>query len=498
MHAHEPFSTYLDRYRETIRFLFRERLDQDRLNLQRGLPPFLLKEILALRPLDASIPIEHGGRGSDAREILAVLEASSYESLPLSLIMGISGALFTEPMAKYADQAVAAPVFARLRNDGALGGLMITEPGFGTDALGMVTSYASETGGYRIHGEKHWAGLSGWADYWIVTARRRGADGALGRDVGFFFCDSRRPGQLVRVEEYYNNLGLYMIPYGRNHLDLSVPSNHKLEAADGGIRLMQDLLHRSRMRFPGMALGFIRRLFDEAASHARERFIGGKPLAGFDQVQRRLSELQGFVTTAAAFCRDAANRSGLRLNLVKEGLAANIHKALMSDYMQRAAQSVLQLVGAKGYRQDHFAGRATTDSRPFQIFEGSNDVMYQQIADRFLKSMHTSGERSLTRFLADHPLTARGIGRVRDLLNFSVSETLSQRRLVDFGRILSRVTAIDWITSLLDRGFDRAMVENAFGQLREEIGALVGTFVHGHSGIVAERSGKSGDWLGTV
>ena len=63
---------------------------------------------------------------------------------------------------------------------------------------------------------------------------------------------------------------------------------------------------------------------------------------------------------------------------------------------------------------------------------------------------------------------------------------------------MSRVTAIDWITSLLDRGFDRAMVENAFGQLREEIGALVGTFVHGHSGIVAERSGKSGDWLRTV
>lgn len=498
MIAPEPFSAYLDRYRQTVRFLFRERLDQDRLNLQRGLPPFLLKEILASRPLDASIPLEYGGRGSDAREILAILEASAYESLPLSLIMGISGALFTEPMAKYADKAIAEPVFARLRDEGALGGLMITEPGFGTDALGMTTSYATGPDGYRIRGEKHWAGLSGWADYWIVTARRRAADGSLGRDLGFFFCDSRRPGQLVRVEEYYNNLGLYMIPYGRNHLDLSVPANHKLESDGGGIRLMQDLLHRSRMRFPGMALGFIRRLYDEAATHARERFVGGKALVSFDQVQRRLSELQSFVTTAAAFCRDAARRSGLRLNLVREGLAANIHKTLMSDYMQRAAQSVLQLVGAKGYRQDHFAGRATTDSRPFQIFEGSNDVMYQQIADGFLKPMRKSGERSLARFLASHPLTFRGVDRVRDLLNFSVSETLPQRRRVDLGRILSCVTAIDWNASLQDHGFDRALVDNAFGQLREEIGTLVGTFMHGHGGIVTERAGSGGDWLRTV
>ncbi|MEX2442680.1 MAG: acyl-CoA dehydrogenase family protein [Alkalispirochaeta sp.] len=498
MNQAEPFTAYLQRFSETVRFLFRDRIDQNGQNLHRGIPPFILKEVLAQKPLDASIPKEHGGRGADAAEILAVLEAAAYESLPLSLMMGISGALFAEPMAKYADPTVAGPVFVRLRNEGALGGLMITEPDFGTDALNMRTYYQITDGGYAIRGEKHWAGLTGWADYWLVTARRKNEDGSLHRDIGFFFIDSRRPDQLIRVKEYYNNLGLYMIPYGHNELDLTVPENHRLVFDRSGVRLMQDLLHRSRMRFPGMALGFIRRTLDEAWEHCTGRLIGGKPLFQYDQVQRRLTQLQGWFTTAAAFCRDAALRSGIELNLVKEGLAANIHKAVMSDYMQRASQSLLQLVGAKGYRQDHFAGRATTDSRPFQIFEGSNDVIYQQIADGFLNPMKRGGETNFARFLESHPLTSDGITRVRDLFDFTVDHAIPQRRKVDLGQALSRVVAIQWNEHLSASGFEPKLVSGAVAQLREEVAGLLGTFHFGQNLEVSQRPTCGGSWLRTV
>lgn len=500
MNMPEPFETYRARLASTLRFLFGERIDHNQQNLQRGFPPFMLREILAAGPIDASIPYEHGGRGADAAEILAVLETASYESLPLSLILGISGALFAEPMAKYADPSVAAPVFQRMRGEGALGGLMITEPGFGTDALGMQTSFAHDGNGgpIRIEGEKHWAGLSGWADYWLVTARRRMPDGSLGRDLGFFFCDSRQPDQLVRVEEYYHNLGLYMIPYGRNRLDLTLPANHKLEFAGGGIRLMQDLLHRSRMRFPGMALGFIRRNLDEAIAHTRERLVGGSPLVTFDQVQRRIAQLQAWFTTASAFCRDAARRSGIGLNLVKEGLAANIHKALMSDYMQFAAQSLLQLVGAAGYRQDSYAGRATTDSRPFQIFEGSNDVIYQQIADGFLGPMKQQGEISLLSFLTGHPFTQNATAYVKKLLDFSITTALPQRRKIDLGQILARVTAIEWNLGLRSGGFDRSMVDGAIAQLTEEIAGLAGVFFGGHTVAASATPSEASSWTTTL
>ena len=68
-------------------------------------------------------------------------------------------------------------------------------------------------------------------------------------------------------------------------------------------------------------------------------------------------------------------------NLALFGWQANATKAVLTDMMQSVAQSLLQLTGAIGYRRDHIAGRAVADSRPFQIFEGSNDVMYSQIAE---------------------------------------------------------------------------------------------------------------------
>jgi len=100
----------------------------------------------------------------------------------------------------------------------------------------------------------------------------------LKRDIDFFICDINSPGQQIVVEEIYENLGLYQIPYGRNRLDVVIPGVQKLIPETTGVKMMLDLLHRSRMQFPGMAMGFIHRLLDESIEHVNQRAIGGKPL----------------------------------------------------------------------------------------------------------------------------------------------------------------------------------------------------------------------------
>jgi len=70
-------------------------------------------------------------------EILALLATTSYESLALCLTFGINSALFLQPFAKYGQEEVKAPVFKRFLEEHAMGGLMITEPDFGSDALNM-------------------------------------------------------------------------------------------------------------------------------------------------------------------------------------------------------------------------------------------------------------------------------------------------------------------------------------------------------------------------
>ncbi|MGA7278309.1 MAG: hypothetical protein WBW79_10255, partial [Desulfocapsaceae bacterium] len=63
-----------------------------------GLPKELLTKIFRLRPLSLFIPQKFGGREAETHHRLALLEASSYESIAVGLMMGINGALFLEPV----------------------------------------------------------------------------------------------------------------------------------------------------------------------------------------------------------------------------------------------------------------------------------------------------------------------------------------------------------------------------------------------------------------
>jgi hypothetical protein len=140
--------------------------------------------------------------------------------------------------------------------------------------------------------------------------------------------------------------------------------------------------------------------------------------------------------------------------------------------MQECSQSFLQLSGGDGYRLDRFAGQAAVDSRPFQIFEGSNDVLYDQIATTFLAELRAGPELSLADFLRRHKFTAKAAGRFSDLLDFKVEREPPQRNLVDLGKILARVVAGELLFDLEDSGYDATLTGNALEVLHLEVAGL--------------------------
>jgi hypothetical protein len=260
--------------------------------------------------------------------------------------------------------------------------------------------------------------------------------------------------------------------------------------------MMLDVLHRSRIEFPGMGMGFLRRIVDEALAHCRERYVGGKSLLAYDQVQARIARLQAAFTACSAMCLNTSETAGLEHNLASASLPANATKAVVTDLMQDAAQSLLQLTGGQGYRLDHVAGRATVDSRPFQIFEGSNDILYQQIAEAVLKGMRRAKETRLAAFLAEHDLTHRAADHFRDALAFEVDLRLPQRKLVDLGRILGRVVTMEWIIELGDRGFRSDLVANALAVFRRDVEARLTAYRRADApGIVPDYADDASDWL---
>lgn len=487
-----PFPQFLEQFKKTLHQLFYVRGDINQLSTKRGIPPFIMREIMASNPLATYIPKEYGGRGGYIHEGLALAAAASYESLPLSLGFGINWALFLQPVGKYAQEEAKPGVFDGFIKDRKMGGLMITEPDYGSDALHMQSSYSNGGDHYHIEGTKHWAGLTGWADYWLLTARQKNADGKLLRDIDFFICDVSAADQNVVVEEFYENLGIYMLPYGRNRLDVKVPKTQKLIPQTTGIKMMLDLLHRSRMQFPGMGMGFLQRMLDEAVKHCRERYVGGKSLFTYDQVQQRISRLQSACTICSAMCLNSSHKAGVENNLAGIGLEANAVKTYVTDLMQSSAQSLLQLVGAKGYRLNHIAGRAIVDSRPFQIFEGSNDILYIQTGEAIQKQMSRAKTSNLASFLTTHELTRNASASLTQLLDFEINQQLPQRKLTELGKIISRAIALDMVLLLGDKNFNQEMISSAVDNIRQEVATLVSGYRRDNATtFVDDEGGKS-------
>ncbi len=388
------------------------------------------------------IPPEHGGVYRRYSESMALVSTAAYHSLELSLMLGITSSLFLMPVARYAPAETRGRVLADFLDRRLLAGMMMTEPEYGTNIMGIQTNFRPEGAGYHLQGAKHWAGLSGVGEYWLVSARKARDTGALGRDVDFFIVRSDQPG--FQFDHFYPAAGLTSITYGLTRFDVQVPAENKLCGPHTNIRVMYDILNRSRISIASIAAGATRRLVDEAAQWCAGRVVFGKPLTAYEQVQHRLAAMQA----AGTVCQAACTYAGALLDahqgpeLFIEMLAANIVKVTATDLLQMAAHAGVQLRGGQGFRRDHYTGKAFTDSRPFQIFEGSNDVLYEAIAAQLIGEARKLGLATLGETLARHPTLPAPVMAADHLRDLPMATEDSQVDRVLFGKLISRYACI--------------------------------------------------------
>ena len=225
-----------------------------------------------------------------------------------------------------------------------------------------------------------------------------------------------------------------------------------------------------------MGIGFIRRMLDEAIKQTNSRIVGGKPLMELDQVKHQISKIQSAFTICSALCSRSATHSGIENNLAAEAVEANSMKAYTTDLMQESAQTLTQLCGANGYKAENIGSRGIMDSRPFQIFEGSNDMLYTQISEMVLKMMGRQKIMNLSEFLKNYNLTQNAADHFTSILNFKIDVNLPQRKLVDLGKIISRVIAANHVVDVGTKGFRSDLISDSLETIKHEISMLVSSY----------------------
>jgi len=176
-------------------------------------------------------------------------------------------------------------------------------------------------------------------------------------------------------------------------------------------------------------------------------------------------------------------------------LAANSIKSVVTDYMHSAAQSFLQLVGAKGYRIDHLAGRALVDSRPFQIFEGSNDILYQQISESTIKMMRKMKITNMHDFLSNYKLTEHAAGYFKESLDFDVDYQLPQRKLVKLGEAIGRIVAMNMTIKMGESGFNSDMISSSIKIIQSEVESIIAGLKSNQAAMVLEENRENSSWV---
>jgi hypothetical protein len=141
------------------------------------------------------------------------------------------------------------------------------------------------------------------------------------------------------------------------------------------------------------------------------------------------------------------------------------------------------------------AGRSVIDSRPFQIFEGSNDVLYQQICNFVLSKMRKAKAASLEAYLSASEWQ-QGIAALgAPLFDIRIDGKLSQRQQVLLGQFLGRAITADWLVSLADAGYRSDLVEAALASLRGELQGLRSSFSHCDPGTIFSDFADKHSWL---
>jgi hypothetical protein len=244
-----------------------------------------------------------------------------------------------------------------------------------------------------------------------------------------------------------------------------------------------------------MGMGFIRRMLDEAIRQTNTRFVGGKSLMALDQVKHQISGIQSAFTVCSAMCARSAAYSGIENNLASDAVEANSMKAYITDLMHQSAQTLAQLCGANGFKAENVGGRGIMDSRPFRVFEGSNEMLYTQISEVALKVMGRHKLRNLSEFFKYYELTKQVAGYFQPLLDFSFDLKMPQRKMVDLGKIISRVVAGKHVSDLGARGFRSDLIEDSLQSIKHEITMLVSSFKFKTKISPIEEYQDNSNWL---
>jgi acyl-CoA dehydrogenase len=265
--------------------------------------------------------------------------------------------------------------------EGALASLAITEPGAGSDATGMKTTFREDGDHIVINGGKSFITNGDVADQYLLFGKWAGIDDPK-RSISVLLLEKGTPGLAVlRTEEKMGTRasGTATLAFE----NCRVPRANLICEPGDGLRILLGSLNRSRPSVAAHALGIARAAFEDAVAYINERKQSGRKIIEFQGIQFMLADL----AAELAMCESWLWRVAAQIDAgeTEFGIEASMLKMRASDAAMRITTDAVQLLGGYGYCADYRVERLMRDAKITQIWEGTNQVHRQLIGRSFIQ-----------------------------------------------------------------------------------------------------------------
>ncbi len=326
--------------------------------------------------LGITVPSEDGGAGMDAVAAVIAHHEISKSDPGFCLAYLAHAMLFVNNFYHCADAAQRARYLPKVLSGEWIGGMGMTEPGYGTDVLGMKTTADDQGSHYVLNGTKTYITNGPDGHCFLVYAKVEGR-------VTSFLVDRTCPG--FSTSGPIHKMGMRASTMSELVFDqCEVPKENVLGGIGNGMTHMMRNLEIERLTLAAMSLGIADRCMDIMVRHAASRVAFGQPINRFGQMQRYIGE--GYAKTEAARCLiyQVARMVGPDS---RARLGSDAAKLFAAPVGKEVADAAMQVMGGSGYCTEYPVERLLRDAKLLEIGGGTLESHQKNITKDLTKQV---------------------------------------------------------------------------------------------------------------
>jgi isovaleryl-CoA dehydrogenase len=317
-------------------------------------PIDLWPEMGALGLHGITVNEEYGGSGLGYLEHCVAMEEVSRASASVGLSYGAHSNLCVNQIHRNGNDEQKARYLPGLVSGAHVGALAMSEPGAGSDVVGMRTRAEKKGDRYILNGTKMWITNGPVSETYVIYAKTDPDAGARGMTAFIIEKGMRGSDTCELIFE-----------------DCEVPEENVLGEVGKGVNVLMSGLDYERAVLAAGPLGIMQACMDIVVPYVHEREQFGQPIGTFQLMQGKLADMYVTMNACKAYVYAVAQACDRGETTRKDAAGAILYAGEKATWM---ALEAIQTLGGNGYVNEYPTGRLLRDAKLYEIGAGTSEI----------------------------------------------------------------------------------------------------------------------------